>query len=118
MPNPIGLMRERLTIQNSVETADAEGQPVTVWGTYATVWGRVESLSGLEAEAMQKIYAKVVERFTVRYRADMARWNKATDPTLDPLKMQVNWANSTWNIHDIQPDETKDFMALIVSRVA
>lgn len=113
----IGAKRERIVIQSSVETADAEGEPIDVWSTFATVWARVEFLSGRELEAMQKINAEASVKFTTNYIKSMAEWNKDTDPDMSPLEMRIRWRNSTWNIHAIQPTEDKFDMALMCSKV-
>lgn len=105
MPNAIGVMRERLAIQTNTPSVDAEGQPVASWATTVTVWGRAEFLSGRELEAMQKINSQIVTRFTVRYRADITEL------------MRVSWRSKNWNINAVMPDEGKDFIALLVSKV-
>ncbi len=105
MPSAIGRKRERFTIESGTESADSEGQPVTTWATFATVWARAEFLSGRELEAMQKINSEISVRFTVHYRADVTE------------KMRVSWRSKYWNIHAIQATEDKFDMALMCSKV-
>lgn len=104
----VGQKRERVEIQRATETADAEGQPVKdPWLKVVTVWARVESLTGREFESVKAISSEISKRFTVNYRRDLT------------VKMRVVWLfdRSAWNIHDIQPDETKFDMAIYASRV-
>lgn len=103
--SPIGVLRERLGIAQADETADAEGQPVKVWSGFTAVWARAEFLMGRELEAMQKINTEIALRFTVRYRTGITE------------TMRVSWRNESWNIHAILPDERKEYMQLLVSKV-
>lgn len=101
----IGKLRERLVFEVSTSTVDSEGQPVEVFMLHATLWGRAEFLSGRELEALQKISAEIVLRFTVRYRSDITEM------------MRVSWRDELWNINAIMPDERKQYMTLAVSKV-
>lgn len=101
-----GLMRERIAFYSFTETVSSEAQPVkSAPVTVATVWARVSSLNGREFEAMKAISAEAAWKFTVNFRTDIT------------VLMKIFWRNATWNIHDIQPDEDKFYMAIFASKV-
>lgn len=92
-------------IQVATETADAEGQSVKAWNDFLKTWARVEFLSGRELEAMQKINSDISIRFTMRF-------NETVVDT-----MRLSWRSNYWNIHAILPDERRDYMAVMASKV-
>jgi SPP1 family predicted phage head-tail adaptor len=100
----IGKMRERITIEEAIETADSEGHPVKDWEEFLTTWAQVEGLTGGEYESVKMISSKISKRFTVNHRTDIT------------LKMRIMWSGVGWNIHDIQPDERKFEMKIYASR--
>ncbi|MEZ5945214.1 MAG: phage head closure protein [Planctomycetaceae bacterium] len=62
-----GLLRHPLTIQNRSVTRDDTGQELESWSDVATVWGRVEPLSGSERKHGAAIEAETTHRVTLRY---------------------------------------------------
>jgi len=113
MPNRVfapALMRERPVVEVSTPAADTEGQPVDSWATFATIWARVEYLTGLEREAMLKIVSQVAIRISTRYRADLTE------------KMRITWSHpgepvKHWNINALLPDEKRQFMEIMCTKV-
>ena len=101
----IGLKRERVQIQEAVETADAEGQAVKNWVKYVDTWAEVSALTGREYESMKQINSEISNKFTVSYRRDIT------------VKMRLMWQLQQWNIHDIQPTADKFDMRIYTSRV-
>lgn len=65
-----GDLRERLTIQQRTSTPDGQGGRDVEWSTLATVWAKVEPLSGTERVQAGAETAVVSHRVTVRYRSD------------------------------------------------
>ena len=64
-----GLLRHRVTIQQGAEgTADAHGVPAITWTDVATVWARIEPVSGLEQVRGMKLQAETTHLVTMRYR--------------------------------------------------
>ena len=51
-----GELTERITIESPTKAQNDVGETTLTWSTYATVWAKVESLAGREAER----YAEVV----------------------------------------------------------
>lgn len=67
----IGELRHRLTIQTENPVADGGGGQGDPWAspvTVATVWGRVEPLSGSEGLRAMQLEDRVTHRVTIRYR--------------------------------------------------
>jgi SPP1 family predicted phage head-tail adaptor len=62
----IGKFRHRVEIQSYSQAADAEGQIARSWSTAATVWGRVNPISGNERVAADQIKSKLSHRITIR----------------------------------------------------
>ncbi len=105
-----GSKRERIAIMTGAPTTDAEGNPVNKYGEKVTsVWARVQPSSAAggrgEFQAMKHMASEVSHVFTVNFRLDFN------------VKMKIDWRGSMWNIHEIQPDESKFDMRLMASRV-
>ena len=67
-----GDLRHRVTIQQLVVGQDDYGQPLNTWKDAATVWAKVEDLTGREYFAAQQVpTAEVSTRVTIRWRADI-----------------------------------------------
>jgi len=65
-----GELRHRLTIQTPVVSDPGTyGEQAVTWTTYATVWGKVEPLSGIERFSMGQERADVTHAVTIRYCA-------------------------------------------------
>lgn len=45
----IGLLRERVTVQQAVETTNALGETIHTWEEFATVWASVDGVTSREA---------------------------------------------------------------------
>lgn len=66
-----GDLRHRLTLQSRGDSTDSFGEPVASWPTLATVWGRVEALTGRERVEADGREATVSHRIRLRYRSDL-----------------------------------------------
>lgn len=67
----IGELRHRVTLQRKEITEDALKQQSEVWTDIATVWARIEPLSGREYFAARQENAEVTAKITIRYRKDV-----------------------------------------------
>jgi SPP1 family predicted phage head-tail adaptor len=74
MPAPIeaGLLRHRVTIQQLVETRNAEGEPISSWTSLAVRWARIEPLSGREIFIAQQVQAQTTHKVLLRYYKGLA----------------------------------------------
>lgn len=66
-----GRLDQRVTLQASVRTPDAIGEPVPAWSDLATVWANVRDMSGREVNAARAVQSEAVRRVTIRWRADI-----------------------------------------------
>lgn len=105
MTTAVGTKRERIVIQVTTPTVDAEGQPIDSWATFDTIWARAEFLTGRELEAMQKLNSSITLKFTTHYRTDILSTHR------------ISWRSKFWNIESILPEENKFDMALMCSKV-
>lgn len=67
----IGQLREQIALQQNTPTVDAHGQPIASWATTATVYARLDPLSGREFIEGARRDADITHRITIRYRADI-----------------------------------------------
>ena len=64
-----GQLRHRITLQSVSTTPDSSGDRVEAFATFATVWARVEPLTGREQFIAQQIQSETNYRVEIRYRA-------------------------------------------------
>lgn len=67
----IGDLRQRITLQKSVKTADGHKGSTEQWQDLASMWASVVPLSGREYFSAHQIKAEVTHRVKVRYREDV-----------------------------------------------
>lgn len=67
MPLLPGDMWTRITIEQPTSTANAVGEPVLAWSTFATVWASVDSLSARETERFAETVGFMTHRVRIRY---------------------------------------------------
>lgn len=67
----IGEMNRRIILQSCVKTDDGYGGKTIEWVDHATVWAKVEPLSGREYFEAHQTQAEVTHRVTTRYRDDI-----------------------------------------------
>ena len=67
----IGELRERVTIQQKSATQDDFGAEVITWVDLATVWAKIEALTGREFITQGRAEASVTHKVTIRLREDV-----------------------------------------------
>lgn len=84
-----GKLRHRLPLQSFVATTDEYGQPIKVYTTFATVWGRVEPLQGRELLEAQQLNSRVTHRVTIRHKPSVKPINRILHKTriLEPVSV-------------------------------
>ena len=102
----VGGLRHRLVIQSENAAGDAGGgQGADPWADpvlVATVWGRVEPLTGGERLRAMQIEDRVTHRITIRYRAGITP------------RMRVVFGARTFNIRAvINPEERNRMLELL-----
>lgn len=72
-----GELTQRVNLQRQAgNSVDAYGQPINVWGTYATVWASVRPLSGREQEIGAARGATLSHRVRIRHRKDVSHGDR------------------------------------------
>jgi SPP1 family predicted phage head-tail adaptor len=87
--NP-GDLRSKVIIEEATYTDNGFGGKITTWTTLATVWAKVEHLSGRELQIAQLIAPNILYEFTIRYRADMS------------TQYRIYYSGQYFNIRDIK----------------
>ena len=85
----IGEMRNRIALQSISGSTDAGGGQSTSFSTAATVWAKVENLSGTETPFGDQLQAKANYRFTIRYNSSITE------------KFRIYYNSKTFNIQHI-----------------
>ena len=89
----IGAMYNRVALQSMSESTDEGGGQAVSFSTIATVWAKVENLSGEEAVFGDQIEDRSNFRFTIRY-------NSALTP-----KHRLSFDSKVFNIEHIKVDK-------------
>lgn len=92
----LGKMRERVTLQQESPTADGGGGYALAWTDIATVWAKVEPLSGREQIEASKLQGVVQYRIMIRYRSDVVPG------------MRLSWGGVYFNIRAVICEEERD----------
>lgn len=66
--NPIGEMRERVTLQSPLLEPDGAGGADVSWDDEAAIWAKVETLSGDKRVNGERLAPRARLRLTIRYR--------------------------------------------------
>jgi SPP1 family predicted phage head-tail adaptor len=77
-PLQSGIFRQRVTLQDLVETVDSYGQAIQTWTDVSTFWAEVRPISGREAVNIRQVYATATTLIRHRYLG----------PALDPSPKQ------------------------------
>lgn len=101
-----GELTERITIEQPATTQNAVGETVLAWSTFATVWAKVESLSGREAERYGEIVGFSGHKVTIRALAGVS------------TSMRVIYRNRTLEVGAINEFDRVWYMELICTEKA
>lgn len=61
-----GELTERVVIETPTKTQNDVGEATLTWATFATVWAKVQSLSGREAERYAEVVGLSGHKVTIR----------------------------------------------------
>lgn len=98
-----GELRHRITLKSKDAVQNSHGEEVITWLTVATVWGKIETLSGAEFDDQQRAGAAVTQKITIRHRSDIV-------PT-----MQLTIDGRTLEISAVLPDNVNKQLTLMCS---
>lgn len=88
-----GDLRSFVTIQHQVGGQDDIGQPVTTWAPLASVWARIDNMSGMQTIKAGAETSIVKTAIRIRRRSDVT------------AGMQVVYGTATYLVKAVLPDE-------------
>jgi SPP1 family predicted phage head-tail adaptor len=88
--NP-GMLRSRIIIEEKAIADNGFGGHSETWSTLATVWAKVEHLSGRELQMAQQVAPEISDEVTMRYRSGLSTTTN-----------RINYAGQHLNIRDIK----------------
>lgn len=89
-----GDLRHRVLLQSLGTTQDSIGQPVIAWADFATVWGDVRFLSGLETVKADAPISVARASIRIRFLAGVV------------ANMRATYDGRTFDIKAVLPDST------------
>lgn len=101
-----GELTERITIEQPTTTQNGVGETVLAWSTFATVWAKVQSLSGREAERYGEIVGFSGHKATIRALTGVS------------TSMRVIYRNRTLEVGAINEFDRVWYMELICTEKA
>jgi SPP1 family predicted phage head-tail adaptor len=87
--NP-GALRSRIIIEEKSIANNGFGGHSETWSALATVWAKVEHLSGRELQMAQQVAPEITYEMTIRYRSDIN------------TNYRIYYAGQYFNIRDIK----------------
>ena len=90
-----GELRQRITIEQNTPTRDTFSAEVPHWSTFATLWAKIETVSGAETIEQQQATARLTHQMTIRYY-----------PGIAPA-MRVSWSGRLFDIQAVIDDNVK-----------
>jgi len=94
-----GQLRHRITIERATLTQNAFGEQVQTWATLATVWARVEPITGKERYAAMQTQSDIDNRILVRYQSALT--------ALAPND-RITWDSKTYDIRSVVNTEQRN----------
>lgn len=67
----VGQLRKRIKLQSYVDTPDSDNKTLNEYTDIATVWARVEPISGVESRFDKTTGTGFTHRIYIKYRADV-----------------------------------------------
>ncbi|ABS62532.1 phage head-tail adaptor, putative [Parvibaculum lavamentivorans DS-1] len=97
----IGALRERVTLQSPIRTADGAGGAAVTWDDGVSIWAKVEMRGGGETPAGERLEARALVRMTIRYRSGIT------------AEMRALWQGRAFNIRNLRDaDGRRRFLVL------
>ena len=87
-----GELKKRITIEQPTGTADALGEPVQTWATWAVLWAALQPLVGTERLQAAQVNANADVKVTIRYYLGLI-------PT---VKMRIRYGTRMFQIVSVQ----------------
>jgi SPP1 family predicted phage head-tail adaptor len=103
--DPIGEMRERITIQYPTKVADGLGSFTETWVDGFICWAKAWTVSSSESTANMQVNMIRVQKFKIYYR-------RVFSPS-----WRLKFGNRYFNITSIDPDQDRQFLYLTCKEV-
>lgn len=85
-----GILRSRITIEKKSFADNGFGGQIETWSALATIWAKVEHLSGRELQLAQQVGPEITYEITIRYRSDVT------------TNHSIKYGGKYFNIRDIK----------------
>jgi SPP1 family predicted phage head-tail adaptor len=89
-----GPMRQRVTIENLIETADGYGQMIQSWTSAGTFWAKIQHLTGREAVNARQVKAETTHMVQLRYIGKL--WPTGEIPPSSRMSFKGRYFNILW----------------------
>lgn len=94
-------LRQRVTLETPVLTAEAGGHFNQTWQTVARVWAAIEPLNGAELWFGEQLEGRINHRITLRYRNDLTS------------AMRIVFGERIFNIRSVHcPSEAREILVI------
>lgn len=90
------MMKQRFTVQYYSLTSDGMGGNTQDWNDLATVWGKIEAISGREAYEIGGLKGSVKYKIVTRYRDDFV--SAGYDRSTYDFLLRIIYDGRTFNI--------------------
>lgn len=101
-----GELTERITIEQPAKAQNSVGETTLTWSTFATVWAKVQSLAGREAERYAEVVGFSGHKVTIRALPGAS------------TSMRVIYRNRTLEVGAVNEYERVWYMELICTEKA
>lgn len=101
-----GELTERITIEQPAKAQNDVGETTLTWSTFATVWAKVQSLAGREAERYAEVVGFSGHKVTIRALPGVS------------TSMRVIYRNRTLEVGAVNEYERVWYMELICTEKA
>ena len=92
----IGNLRHQISIEQATESFDGNGELISTWTTFATVWAEITPLTGREYWSARQINAETTGKIRTRYISGLTP------------KMRVKFGTRIFNITGLSNIEERN----------
>lgn len=89
-----------ITIQQNTETRDNVGGKADTWSTFAQIWAAYKPITGIENVNADRIEAKGMVNFIIRYRSDITN------------AMRISYDGQIYNIKSITELTRRQYLTI------
>lgn len=106
MGGAVGKMRERVEIYSQTQAVSAAGEITTTWTLVATIWARMEPLSGSALTLANRDDAQRFYNMTIRFRTDIT------------TSSRMIWRTRKFDVASIlDPTEQRQFLSVRLQEI-